>query len=173
MNTLTRFQFKLATTSDRALIHSWLKQAHVAEWFYGQGLQNTINHLDKFFDGASQAQYWLGFDQDHPFAFLITSEVVKPDDELTNWCTGKGDAITLDMLIGDTEYLGKGYATQLIHEFLKNQFPLVEEILIDPEKTNKRAVHVYKKVGFKIIDEFIPSHSPNPHFMMRLNLCNR
>lgn len=27
-----------------------------------------------------------------------------------------------------------------------------------------------KKVGFTILDEFIPSHNPNLHYMMRLNM---
>lgn len=165
-----RFVYKLAEKSHRTLIHDWLAQPYVAEWFYGQGLQNTIRHLDEFLNGASQAQYWLGFDKDHPFAFFITSRIAKSHDELTHWCTGKGDAITLDMLIGDTAYLGMGLAHQVIHGFLQNQFPLVDEVLIDPEKTNCRAVHAYQKTGFKIIDEFIPSHSPNPHYMMRLRL---
>lgn len=167
-----RFNFKPVDIAHRLLVHSWLAQPHVAEWFYGQGLENTFNHLDEFLQGSSSAQYWLAYDKNHPFAFLITSSVSKPGDELTNWCIEEGDAITLDMLIGDTNYLGKGLSSVLIREFLVSQFPHVAEVLIDPEATNLRAVHVYQKVGFAIFGEFIPSHSPNPHYMMRLNMKN-
>lgn len=165
-----RFHFKLVDAAHRSLVHSWLKQPHVAEWFYGQGLQNTLNHLDEFLQGVSLAHYWLGLDKNHPFAFLITSSVSKPHDELTHWCSEEGDAITLDMLIGDTNYLGKGLSHLLIKEFLISQFPKVTEVLIDPEATNVKAIHVYQKAGFKILGEFIPSHSPHPHIMMRLNM---
>jgi RimJ/RimL family protein N-acetyltransferase len=165
-----RFTFKPVEATDRSLVHSWLKQPHVAEWFYGEGLQNTFEHLDQFLQGSSQSQYWLAYDNHHPFAFLITSTVAKPKDELTRWCEEDGLAITLDILIGDIAYLGRGLSYSLIREFLLSQFPQAVEVLIDPEATNARAVHVYQKVGFTILDEFIPSHSPNLHYMMRLNM---
>jgi uridine kinase len=167
-----RFNFKHVDAAHRSLVHSWLRQPHVAEWFYGQGLENTFTHLDEFLEGSLQAQYWLAFDSNHPFAFLITSSVRKPDDPLTRWCLEDGDAITLDMLIGDLNYLGKGLSHILIQEFLVSQFPHVAEVFIDPEATNTRAVHVYEKVGFKILGEFIPSHSPHPHYEMRLSMKN-
>jgi hypothetical protein len=74
------------------------------------------------------------------------------------------------MLIGDTNYLGKGLSHILIQEFLLSQFPSVSEVLIDPEATNSRAVHVYKKAGFVMIGEIIPSYSPHLHYMMRLDM---
>lgn len=170
MKISSNFSFKRVDEAHRSLVHSWLVQPYVSEWFYGQGLENTFKHLDEFLAGSSFAQYWLAFDKDHPFAFLITSYVDRPHDELTKWCSSDGQAITLDMLIGDPNYLGKGYAVQVIHQFLISQFPAASEVLIDPEATNLKAIHVYQKAGFKIIGEFIPSHSPHPHYMMRLNL---
>lgn len=166
----SRFHYQLARKEQRGLIHSWLAQPYVEEWFYGQGLQNTIDHLDQFFLQSAQAQYWIAYDNDRPFAFFITSYVEKPDDELTQWCSTDGTAITLDMLIGETDYLGKGLADYAIKDFLRSQFLHASEVLIDPEKTNARAVHVYQKAGFTILSEFIPSHSPNPHYMMRLTI---
>lgn len=170
MSSKFRFTFKLVEAKDRPLVHEWLVQPHVIEWFYGQGLQNTFIHLDEFLQGAAQSQYWLAYDKDHPFAFFITSSIAKPYDELTHWCVEYGDAITLDMLIGDTAYLGKGLSHILIQEFLISQFPDVAEVLIDPETTNLRAIYVYQKVGFTVLGEFIPAHSPNPHYMMRLDM---
>jgi len=165
-----QFRFQFVDKVHRSLVHKWLKEPHVAKWFYGQGLENTIRHLDKFLEGKALAAYWLAFDKDHPFAFLITSKVQKPKDTLTKYCKEKGEAITLDLLIGDLNYLGKGLALRLIQEFLISQFPKVSEVLIDPEKTNTHAIHVYQKVGFQIVEDFIPSHSPHPHCMMRLSM---
>jgi len=163
------FHFKPLDGEHRALVHRWLQEPHVAKWFYGQGLENTINHLDDFLNGLQGGEYWLGFDQNRPFAFLMTSHVEKSSDILAKWCSEKGEAITLDLLIGETDYLGKGLSYILIQEFLASQFPHVNEVLIDPEATNSRAVHVYKKAGFKILGEYIPSYNPRPHYMMRLD----
>jgi ribosomal protein S18 acetylase RimI-like enzyme len=151
-------------------VHTWLRKPHAAQWFYGQGLQNTLNHLDEFLNGSSFAQYWLGYERDRPFAFLITSPIQKPKDPLSKWCAEPGDAITLDLLIGEDDYLGKGLSHIVIEEFLLSQFPNVSEVLIDPEVTHAHAIHIYKKAGFEILGEFTPSHNPNLHYMMRLSM---
>lgn len=151
-------------------MHHWLKLPHAAEWFYGEGLQNTLNGIDRFVAGSQEAQYWIGYDKEHPFAFLITSRVEKPVDTLSKWCAEKGEAITLDLLIGDTDYIGKGLSGKVIRDFLLTEFPTVDQVLIDPELTNTRAIHVYKKAGFVPLAEFIPTHSPHPHLMMRLEM---
>ncbi len=162
--------FKYVDPTTRSLVHQWLKQPHISPWFYGQGLENTRKGIDEFLAGSNFTQYWLGLDHEHPFAFLITSHVDKPYDELTKWCEKDGKTITLDVLIGDLDYLGKGYAIQVIHQFLLSQFPDAEAVLIDPEASNLRAIHVYQKAGFEILGEFIPSYSPHLHCMMKLDL---
>lgn len=164
------FNFRTVNESDRTLIHSWLAKPYIAKWFYGDGLANTLKGIDEFVKGGSDMKCWLACHGDKPFAFLITSLVDKPEDELSKWCVAKGTTITLDMLIGEEEFLGKKLSHIIIKEFLSNQLPEVEEVLIDPEVSNTRAVHVYEKVGFQILGEFIPSHSPHPHYMMRLNM---
>ena len=155
MSSKFRFTFKPVEAKDQPLVHEWLVQPHVAEWIHGVGLQNTLNGLEKFFQGESDTTYWIGYDKDIPFAFLITS-------------SEGDDATTLDLFICDLNYLGKGIAVPMIHDFLISQFPNVKRLLIDPEATNKRAIHVYQKVGFKIIGEFIASWHPVPHYQMEL-----
>lgn len=148
-------RFKRAQSSQRTLIHSWLAQTHIKEWIHGVGLQNTLNGLENFFQGTSDTTYWIAYDKDTPFAFLITS----PEGN---------DATTLDLFICDLNYLGKGFSAPMIREFLISQFLNVKKVLIDPEATNTRAIHVYQKVGFKIIGEFIASWHPVPHYQMEL-----
>lgn len=151
----SNFHFSPAKSSQISLIHGWLQQGHIKEWIHGVGLQNTLNGLEKFFRGESNTTYWIGYQKITPFAFLITSSE-GPDE------------ITLDLFIGDLNYLGKGLAVPMIREFLTSQFPNVKKVLIDPEATNTRAIHVYQKVGFKIIGEFIASWHPVPHYQMEL-----
>lgn len=149
------FRFTPAEPSQRNLLHRWFEQQHIKEWMHGVGLQNTLNGLEKFFKGVSDTTYWIGYDKEIPFAFLITS----PEGN---------DATTLDLFICDLNYLGKGIAVPMIKEFLKSHFSHVKRVLIDPEATNTRAIHVYQKAGFKIIGEFIASWHPVPHYQMEL-----
>ena len=73
-------------------------------------------------------------------------------------------------LFARLDYIGKGLSVQMIQEFILSQFSDKKIVLIDPELSNNRAIHVYKKVGFEIIGEFIASWHPVPHYKMRLNV---
>lgn len=151
-----QFRFAPAQASQRTLIHRWLEQSYIKQWIHGVGLQNTLNGIEAFFQGTSKTTYWIGYDQDIPFAFLITA----PEGP---------DAIALDLFICHLNYLGKGFAAPMIRAFLKQHFSHVKKVLIDPEATNTRAIHVYKQVGFQITGEFIASWHPVPHYQMELN----
>lgn len=166
------FTFKPVEKIQRQLIHKWVAQEHIKEWLHGEGLRNTLEDLDKFFERLSVHHHWIAYDSDIPFGYLLTSEIQKNnfEDDLAQWCQEDGEAITLDLFISNLDYLGKGLAVPMIQEFLISQFSNITEVLIDPEVTNKRAVHVYEKVGFKIIGQFIASWHPVPHYKMRLSM---
>lgn len=152
-----RFRFKPVEVKDRSLVHKWLIEPHIVEWIHGAGLQSTLNGLEKVFQGQSDTTYWIGYDHTIPFSFLITS----PEGD---------DATGLDVFICDLNYLGKGLAVPMIREFLSTHFSNVKKVFIDPEATNKRAIHVYQKVGFKIVGEFIAKWHPVPHYQMELEM---
>lgn len=160
-----RFSFQPVNSSQNALIRDWIIQKHISEWLHGDGLKNTLDDLDKFCKGGGSFRHWIAYDNDIPFAYLLTSTLQKGSIEVK-------EAITLDLFICRLDYLGKGFAVQLIHEFLMSQFSDIEEIYIDPEVKNARAVHVYKKAGFRIVNEFIASWHPVPHYNMMLSMQN-
>lgn len=179
--TTFRFTFQPAEESQREMIHSWLKQDYIAEWIHGKGLQNTHAGLDKFFQYRTHGkgldrltditQHWIGYDGEKPFVYLLTTNVFKnANDEYSKYSEEEGLAITLDIFIGDPNYVGKGLATQVISEFLLTHFSDVAEVFIDPEQSNERAVHVYQKAGFRIVGQFIASWHPQPHHIMKLRM---
>ncbi len=58
----------------------------------------------------------------------------------------------------------------MIQEFILDKFSDADFFIIDPEKANSKAIHVYEKVGFKKVDEFLPSYNPVPNIMMKLSV---
>ena len=180
---LFHFTFKPPVESQRELIHQWLQQDYISEWIHGQGLQNTLSGLETFFHSQAKSegldrqanitQHWIGYDNDIPFVYLLTSNVFKhATNAYAKYSAHEGLAITLDIFIGNTEYLGKGLASTVIKEFLLSHFPDVSEVFIDPEKANIRAIHVYQKAGFRIVGEFIAPWHPVPHHIMKLDMKN-
>lgn len=51
------------------------------------------------------------------------------------------------------EYRRKGYATQMLKEFL-SQFKSDKPLSLYVHKTNEVAIHLYEKVGFAIIGDY-------------------
>lgn len=175
------FIFKPAKESQRELIHHWLQQDYIRAWVHEQGLDNLIKGLEKFYQFQSEGkgldrnaeitQHWIAYNNETPFAYLLTSNVFKNSTNVyAKYSELQGLAITLDIFICDPSYLGKGLASIVIKEFLLNHFSDVSEVFIDPEKSNKKAIHVYEKVGFRTLGEFIAPWHPVPHYIMKLNL---
>ncbi len=159
-----RFSFNLLDKSQHALVLQWIQQPHINEWLHGDGLNNTINDIEQFLNnGKPWATHWIAYDKEVPFAYLITSDIEKSKEYPEG-------AKTLDLFICNVDYIGKGLSVQMIHEFILSQFIDDKIVLIDPEISNQRAVHVYKKAGFEIIDEFIAAWHPVPHYKMQLNI---
>ena len=50
------------------------------------------------------------------------------------------------------EYRGKGLGQQFLREIIEHNAGRV--IVLFVEKTNARAIHIYKKAGFKIVGEY-------------------
>jgi RimJ/RimL family protein N-acetyltransferase len=162
------FVFSQARPSDRSMIEDWITRPHISEWLHGEGLKNTLSSLTQFFEGSSDFQHWIAYDNGTPFGYLLTSEVDQSDETLSSIEFAGSKAITLDVFICELEYLGRGIGTEMIKAFLKTHFSNVSDVLIDPEVTNTRAVHVYKKIGFQIIETFIAPWHPVPHYLMHL-----
>mgnify|MGYP000735803217 CR=1 FL=1 len=145
MNNNVRFSFKPVEKIHHQLILEWIAQDYIHEWLHGDGLKNTIDDLEQFVQGGKPwATHWMAYDNQVPFAYLITSEIVQSTEHPQK-------AITLDLFICRLDYIGKGLAVQMIREFLLSQYFNVDEVHIDPEIRNARAIHVYKKAGFKEI----------------------
>jgi RimJ/RimL family protein N-acetyltransferase len=160
-----RFCFKPMVKSQHDLVLEWIHQPHINEWLHGDGLSNTVKDIEQFLNnGDSWATHWIAYDNETPFAYLITSTVENSE-------VYSAGALTLDLFICRLDYLGKGLSVQMIHEFLVSECSDAVVVFIDPEVANMRAVHVYKKVGFEIIGEFIASWHPVPHYKMQLNIA--
>ena len=164
-------KFNVGSKKQSDFVKSWLKQDYVAQYFYGKGLKNTLEDLEKFINSeTSQWTHWLAYDGTTPFAYLMTSIIDPSESVYAKYCDSSSVAITLDLLIGDVSYLGRGLSHRMIQNFLQQKFPDVTDVFIDPAMENTKAIHVYEKAGFDKLEQFIPDWCPIPHVLMRLKL---
>lgn len=88
-------------------------------------------------------------------------------------------AWTIDFMIGNEQFLGKGLASkslQAFADFVKTIDAEIKQFLIDPTETNNKAIHVYEKAGFSKVAEFAPDKGHflgMKHFLMLKKLTQR
>ena len=177
MNT-HKMHFQKVTGTYKDTILKWFNEEHVKKFYYGEGLQNTLYNLELYFqeindNGRYSFDHWLAFLDKVPFGFLMTSPITGPYDENDNynkWYIDGKQTFALDLLIGEKLFLGKGFAHQMIQAFILDKFPEADFFIIDPERSNTKAIHVYEKAGFNTVGEFCPEYDPIPHVLMRLSV---
>lgn len=173
-----RIRFEKAKMKDKDIILHWFNENHVKEFFYGDGVKNTLRNLDLFCQGINNNgsytfHHWIALYENTPFAFIMTSPVDGPydeNDDYNKWYVDGSKTFTLDLLIGEKDFLGKGLAHVMIQQFILHQYADADYFIIDPETENTKAIHVYEKAGFKKVDEICPAFNPKPHIIMRLIL---
>lgn len=143
---------------------------NINAWYHGDGLKSTIDGLRRFIENDKPRwDPWIGYVDDQAFSLLMVSTI--QDDEnshLSKWIIPGKKMITLDLLIGEEQFLGQGLATPMIQQFLVDHYSDVDIVFIDPECANEKAIHVYEKAGFEKLATFIASWYPVPHWLMRL-----
>ena len=172
-------RFEKVTTRYKPIILEWFNEPHVLEFFYGDGLKNTLNNLELYCKGINHnGRYefddWIAFHNDEPFGFLITSVIegpFHPKHDYNKWFVEGKKTMTLDLLIGSTAFLDKGFGSRMIESFITTQFSDVDYFIIDPEINNEKATHVYQKAGFRKVAEFVPDFNPRQHIMLRLTVA--
>lgn len=113
-----------------------------------------------YFSGI--VSYWIGSINTNPCCFILTSPLT-PDDIcpqiLADHRSTTGMTYCIDFGIGNKAFLGKGYASGALREFInffRNSIdPTADTFFIDPDDNNPRAQHVYAKAGFKTVGDYI------------------
>lgn len=176
LNNIKNIHFETVDNSHKDIILNWFQENHVQEFFYGDGLKNTLRNLSLFCQGINNNgnysfHHWVAFYDNTPFAFIMTSPIegpYDPNDNYNKWYENGKQTFTLDLLIGEKQFLGKGLSHLMIQQFILKQYHDADFFIIDPEVANSKAIHVYEKAGFKKVEEFRPAFNPKPHLMMRL-----
>lgn len=160
--------FKKADSSHQAIIFEWLEEPHVTEFWdnsqaHKDDILNFINGRktpSNYFDG--NFSYWIGYVNNDPCAFIMTIKENPGEDrpDIKNqYISLSGTTYSIDYMIGNKNYLGKGLGAEILNNFtifFKTQIdPMADTFFIDPNTSNPRAKRVYEKAGFKYIGDFL------------------
>jgi RimJ/RimL family protein N-acetyltransferase len=157
---------KASRAHEREVFH-WFTNQHVQEfWDNSQEHKDDIlifmdGRIDKspYFDGMFD--YWVGLINHEPFALIMTSQVLPTQDLNSEWLSyisKTGKTFSIDFMIGNENYMGKGLAAPTLKQFMTffstNIEKSTDTFIIDPVEDNNKAQHVYEKAGFKKVCRF-------------------
>lgn len=160
--------FEQVTDVHISTILNWLAEPHVmASWdnsdAHKDDILNFVNgrvEPSSYCDG--QYVYWIASFDDQPFAMLMTIHETGEADigiEKISRLSKTGNSYGLDYMIGNPQFLGKGYGAKTLTSFLdffrREVDPKADTFLIDPTIDNPRAKHIYEQAGFEHVCDFV------------------
>lgn len=160
--------FKKLEIEHEEIVLQWLAEPHIQEFWdtstefqedlliFMRGRKEPSPYWNGMFD------YWVGLADKELYCLLMTSEVRADQSDLpAAWrphLSSTGRTWSIDFMIGNNKYLGKGLAAPTLKAFMQfireKMTPTVDTFFIDPAAPNSRAQHVYEKAGFVNVETF-------------------
>ena len=150
----TQITFKPLAPEDLPLLYTWFKKTHVSKWW------PTPERHEDFFEKfltrirTKKCFPFLIFANAIPIGYIQYYHIDKPSErQPDHWLPELPETtIGTDQFIGEEAYLGKGYGTLMIKEFITYLFstlePTINMIIVDPQPENIAAIKCYEKIGF-------------------------
>ena len=149
------------TAHDYPLLLQWLTDPRVLTFYGGRDLRYTLQtlkeHYEEPFDGEGFRviiEYRgtpVGYGQIYEVCGNMSDEYCYPKTDRTVYA--------MDQFIGETDHWNLGIGTQyckMVCTCLKEE-KHVDAVILDPHKSNARAIRAYQKAGFSVIGE-LPQH---------------
>ncbi|MGN8233646.1 GNAT family N-acetyltransferase [Priestia flexa] len=149
-NTKKEITFRYVTyEQDFDRLHSWMHQDHVIPfWSLDKPRAEYASHLKRFL--ANKHQQLLIGEIDGQAMSYWESYIVSQDLIRHYYDYEKGDQ-GIHLLIGEPNYLGKGFIYPLMLTLMKRMFEVTEtkRIMAEPDIRNEKMIYVFEKCGFQ------------------------
>ena len=143
MTATNPYIFRKATMGDLTLLNGWQSHPHVREWW------GNVEPYDEEYFNDRRVSRWIVETAGKPFAFM-------QDYTVHGWKEHHFSKLPkgsrgIDQYIGEPELIGFGHGSAFIASRMETLFDAGAPIIAtDPHPENKRAIAVYRKVGFEV-----------------------
>lgn len=165
--------FRKLLASDLKLMHKWLNQDFVCQW-YGWGdyaYQDIVLKYNPRIDGQVPTVPYLILLSDLPIGYIQTYRL-SDHPEYNKYVGGEEHSAGLDLFIGERAYLHKGYGSLVLIKFLEQVVfsdDRLNSCIVGPEPANFAAIKCYEKVGFRYYKSVHIPSEPQPEYLMRID----
>lgn len=160
--------FEPLTSEHFPLLHRWMQEPHVAEW-WGEGKTWGLEEIEKKYSTYTQGYKLHKGDKKSIYPFLIyfqglpvgyiqtynALDFAQDEFDVEKVLSEADFSLAgLDFYIGALDYLGKGLGAESLKVFLGTHvFPRFDACLVDSDKKNTHAIKAYSQAGFSTVQE--------------------
>lgn len=139
--------------ADIALLTSWLNKDYILKWYHAT--EDWLTEINQRHSVYSWIHHFIVMDCKTPIGFCQYYDCFHAKD-LEDWyhVIAPDDTFSIDYLIGNEGYLGKGYGKEIVR-LLSHTIQTIEKatkVIVQPEKENFASNHVLTANGY-IYDE--------------------
>ncbi len=159
-----KVSFKEVTAGDMPLVLSWFKEPHVRQWWPAPEENELFENFLQRIRSKNTFPYMILVDG-KSIGYIQYYYIDRSVQKAGEWLPPLPEAtVGTDQFIGNPEYLGKGYGTVCIKEFITYLThavePSITTFIVDPEPTNYAAIRCYEKVGFRQLGNYTTPFGP-------------
>lgn len=164
--------FRPLVENDLFLMVKWLKKPHVHEWFasHKEITEDFVNYV--FINGDNFIQRWI-FQINGKDIGYIQNYFYKDDKNVSekyiNEILATEGSATLDLFIGDCDYVHKGYGKFIVKQFIEEKIfsdTRCKNIIVGPRTKNTASIKVFEANGFKFYKNVIDDNGRDEYMMI-------
>jgi len=142
-----------AKPNDAPQLYLWDKEPHVMAATSNSGTQSfDADWDDELAPRNDGTEFYIAEVNNKPIGAM---QIINPHTERSHyWGAIANNLRAIDIWIGDTDYLAKGYGSRMMTMAINRCFsnPVVSAILIDPLTKNTRSHVFYQRLGFEFLE---------------------
>ncbi len=140
-------QLRMLQDNDIPLLKEWLNKEHVLQW-YGD-IDEWLDEICGRFEAFSFIKHFIALCDDKPIGFCQYYTCINAGEDWYGDTPLEG-CYSIDYLIGEESYLGKGYGKAIIDLLVKEIFSLedAQRIIVMPEEENAASCKSLLANGF-------------------------
>lgn len=138
-------KLKLRTFKDTdvELLTTWLNKDYILKWYHDP--DDWLEEINGRHDKYSWIHHFIVMKDDTPIGFCQYYDCYDAND-MEDWfhVIERGDTCSIDYMIGNPDYLGRGYGKEIVAQLTKivKNKEHAREIIVQPEKENFPSNHV-------------------------------
>jgi len=162
--------FRPLTAADAGLMHSWLNEPHVREWYHeNDGSEPTPEWVRaEYGPHVAGVRMFVVVVGGRDAGYIQTYRILDWPD-YANVIGVTDEAAGLDLFIGEADLVHRGIGPRVLRAFVDEIVfadAAVSRCIVDPDSRNAAAIRAYEKAGFTAVRYVQPPNAPAPEVLM-------